>query len=151
MARIPGTNISAPVLPWDDADIYPTHHAKYGKGGFRSVATLDERDSITDMRKENGMFVYVIENETLYVYKIVDDIGSWIEWSGGSSGSTYQEYNFPSSSTVWNIPHNLGLYPSVITVDSSREEIFGKVEYTDSNNIKITFSEAVSGKAFINY
>jgi hypothetical protein len=37
MANIQGTNVAAPVVPFTTEDIYATHDAKYGKGGYRSV------------------------------------------------------------------------------------------------------------------
>lgn len=59
MANIKGTNVASPVVPFTEQDIYPTHEAKYGKGGFRTCATLEEMNSIPTPRREEGMFVYV--------------------------------------------------------------------------------------------
>ncbi len=144
-----GTNVSSPIVPFTSDDEFPTHDAKYGKGGFRAVATTAERDAITTYRKDPGMFVYVIEEQKLYVYRN----NAWVEWSsgGGGGGSTHQAITFSSPNTTWTINHNLGLYPSVTTVDSSGDVIIGEVSYTNNNTIVITFSEAVSGKAFLNY
>lgn len=50
-------------------------------------------------------------------------------------------------STVWNIPHNLGRYPSVSTIDSSGNLMYGAVQYTSLNTITITFGAAISGSA----
>ncbi len=150
MSDILGTNISSPIVPFTTDDEFPTHDAKYGKGGFRAVATIAERDAITDYRKDPGMFVYVIATEKLYVYKN----NTWVEWSGsggGSGGSTSQVFEFPTPETEWTISHNLGIYPSVQTVDSENEMVIGEIKYTNNNTIIITFSEAVSGKAYINY
>ena len=36
------------------------------RGGFRTVTTITERDSILSDRQKNGMLVYVTENGTLY-------------------------------------------------------------------------------------
>lgn len=147
MSNIAGTNVSSPIVPFTTDDQFPTHDAKYGKGGFRSVATTAERDAITTDRKEPGMFVYVVENEKLYVYKN----NAWVEWLSGGGGSGISEvYTFSTAATTWTITHNLGLYPSVTTVDSNKELIVGRVRYTDNNTITITFSEAVSGYAYLN-
>jgi hypothetical protein len=147
--NILGTNVSSPIVPFTTADEFPTHDAKYGKGGFRAVATIEERDAITTYRKDPGMFVYVIATEKLYVYK--ND--TWVEWSsGGGGGSSISDvYEFDTAATTWTIEHhNLGLYPSVTTVNDSGEVIIGEVRYTSNNVIRIDFSEEVSGKAFIN-
>lgn len=154
-----GTPVSSQIVPWDDRDTFPTHVAKYGKGGFRSVETLEKLDEITIYRREFGMFVYVRSNNTVYVYKKEneetegDDVeqipGIWVPWSGGGD-SVYQVHEFPDPLNEWDIPHYLGMFPSVTTIDQDSERIFGEVKYIDSNNIKISFSDPVSGKAFLN-
>jgi len=59
MAIIKGHPVHAPIVPGTDTDIYPTHEAIYGKGGWRSVASNTERDSIPVARRELGMIVVV--------------------------------------------------------------------------------------------
>ena len=61
---IRGTNIADPIVPYTTADNIPTHYAKYGKGGFRTVENIVERDNIPLERREDGMLVYVITDET---------------------------------------------------------------------------------------
>jgi hypothetical protein len=51
---------------------------------------------------------------------------------------------------VWTIVHNLNKHPSVTVVDSSNSEIEGDVVYNNSNELKITFSGAFSGVAYLN-
>jgi len=154
MSNILGTNVSSPIVPFTTADTFPTHCAEYGKGGFRSVATIADRDAIPEDRREIGMFVLVLDdgngNNKLYIYR---GSNTWGEWSSGGGGGerTSIPYEFSTASTTWTIQHGLNLYPSVTTVDSDGYVIIGEVRYTDSNNIVITFSEAVSGKAYINY
>lgn len=76
MSNIPGTNVSAPVVPFDTADTFPTHDAQYGKGGYRSVATAALRDAIPDARKTEGMRVRVTADPT------PSNNGDW-DWFGG--------------------------------------------------------------------
>lgn len=70
-----GTNVAAPVVPFNEYDIFPTHYAKYGRGGWRSVSTKDELKDIAPSRLEYGMVVYVETEDVAYVYtrKISDD------------------------------------------------------------------------------
>ncbi len=37
-----GTNVSATIKPFTDADNFPTHEAIYGKGGYISVDAIDD-------------------------------------------------------------------------------------------------------------
>lgn len=50
----------------------------------------------------------------------------------------------------WSIAHNLGKMPSVTIVDSSGTQVIGEVQYTDLNNLTLSFSAAFAGKAYLN-
>lgn len=63
-----GTNVAAPVVPFSTQDIFPTHYAQYGKGGWRSVSTKDDLRDIPSARLEYGMVVYVETEDVAYVY-----------------------------------------------------------------------------------
>lgn len=54
------------------------------------------------------------------------------------------------ASDVWEIKHDLNKYPSVTTVDSADSIVIGDVTYIDENNVRLTFSGAFSGKAYLN-
>ena len=83
MAKIPGLNISAPVVPSQDSDTYPSHRAIYGHGGWREVASIADRDAIPAARREAGMAVYITAEHTLYVLN--DDLTTWTEFKSKSS------------------------------------------------------------------
>ena len=71
MAELKGTNLAAGIVPFTDKDTFPTHYSQYGKGGYRTVQTLEERDSISEERKEIGMLCYVIEDPNgTHTYKL---------------------------------------------------------------------------------
>ena len=55
-----------------------------------------------------------------------------------------------SASSTWTVTHNLNKFPSVTIVDSNEEQIFGVVDYQSANTIVLTFSDAISGKAYLN-
>ena len=67
MAALQGTILASKIVPTDSLDDYATHEDKYGRGGHRSVDTLEERDNITTPRRKEGMTVYVKENKTKYI------------------------------------------------------------------------------------
>ena len=67
MAKLQGTILASKIVPTDSLDTYATHEDKYGRGGHRSVDTLEERDNITTPRRKEGMTVYVKENKTKYI------------------------------------------------------------------------------------
>ena len=45
---------------------YPTHIDSLGKGGYMSMPTLSDRNSIPTLRRKLGMLVYVQANDSLY-------------------------------------------------------------------------------------
>lgn len=53
------------------------------------------------------------------------------------------------ASSIWNITHNLGFYPNITVVDSAGTVLEGDLEYIDLNNIRVTFSAAFSGNAYL--
>lgn len=90
MANINGTNLAAPIVPFTTNDTFPTHYAKYGKGGYRTVATITERDGIFTALREEGMEVYVVE--TSKKYALVGGISNtnWVERISNVAGSNTQ-------------------------------------------------------------
>jgi hypothetical protein len=48
------------------------------------------------------------------------------------------------------VVHNLGKNPSVSIVDTNDQEVFAQVDYIDTNSLTITFTQAFSGKAYMN-
>lgn len=54
----------------------------------------------------------------------------------------------PIPYSVWNITHTRNGHPSV-TIYSGTDEIIGLVTYTSASTLTITFSEAVSGVAYL--
>lgn len=91
-----GTNISAPIVPYTDRDTYPTHEAIYGKGGWKSVRTVEDLKAIPEGRLEDGCIVRITE-------------------PGGSSGAAEFYYD---SSIISGTP-----IPSSIT-DPIEKEVF---------------------------
>lgn len=59
-----GTNVASPIVPFTSDDSFPTHLAEFGKGGFRTVETIEDRNAIPSERKEAGMLVYVINDDS---------------------------------------------------------------------------------------
>lgn len=82
--------VSGFISPSDDTDVYPAHTEEWGRGGYRTVADLTDRDAITTERRLEGMLVNVIATGT--VYQLVGGIANtdWAEFSsgGGNTGTS---------------------------------------------------------------
>ena len=59
------------------------------------------------------------------------------------------EFVQSTPSTVWIITHNMGMNPNVRTEDLSGGDIVGIIDYIDNNRVKIYFSVAIAGKAYL--
>ena len=77
MSSIKGTNVLAPVVPFDTTDSHASHEARYGRGGYRSVADIAERDAIPQLRREAGMLVWVIDTQK--AWRLNDNLTTWTE------------------------------------------------------------------------
>lgn len=78
-------NILGTIAPLNTEDTYPTHWAKYGKGGYVSVPN---KEDIPVSRLENGMRIY--ETETG---------GEWLVEEGSPGVYTFSPYS-PSGGSI---------------------------------------------------
>jgi hypothetical protein len=51
---------------------------------------------------------------------------------------------------TWSITHNLQKFPSVTVVDSAGSKVTGEVDYTDINNLTVSFTAEFGGIAYLN-
>ena len=91
-----------------------------------------------------------VENDTALL-KVGDGSTSWNSLSYVSVDKSQVSYEHTQSSTsnTWSIAHNLDFYPTVQIFDSASNLVEGAVSHTDANNLTITFSAAISGKAYL--
>lgn len=105
MTELKGTNVAATVVPFTSDDKYATHDAAYGKGGFRSVATIAERDAIPVDRKTEGMVVRVQADKKHYVW----ESNAWAEWLPKGNVTVDTSLNINSNNAVSNKAVTTGL------------------------------------------
>lgn len=67
MASINGTNVAAPVRPFDDNDTFATAFADEIKGGLHSVDLLADLYDIPEQRREVGMVVTVRSDNSMHM------------------------------------------------------------------------------------
>jgi hypothetical protein len=65
---------------------------------------------------------------------------------------SYLNHNYTQgvASNSWLIVHSLSKNPSVTVIDSSGSQVEGEVQYIDENTLRINFSAAFSGNAYLN-
>lgn len=92
MTKILGTNLAAPIVPFDSSDTYPTHDSIYGKGGKVEVPTLQARDAILLERRRAGMIATITddpEEENNGPWELLTDLTTWrdFNWRSGLLGA----------------------------------------------------------------
>lgn len=66
--------------------------------------------------------------------------------SSGNAGYTFVQQ---TASTIWTINHNLGFVPNVFVLDGNGVEMIGSINSTNASTTVISFSQAVSGTAYL--
>lgn len=89
-----GTPVTAPITPGrDDANVWPTHFAKYGKGGFEVVDTIQDRDLIAKERRDGkAVLVRVGADGEPALFEYSNDTWNPIDLGDGIS-STNMTFN----------------------------------------------------------
>ena len=137
MANIKGTNIGAPIVPFTDQDIYATHEARYGKGGYRTCETIDEMNRIPAARLEEGMMVYVINDPSgLHTYQYIG--GKWVRNRVGLGIPIYNQQYIEDV----GIDPKEDTYISIPDISDLHGDITGKTYTTTGNGnyVDILFS-----------
>jgi len=138
---IKGHNISGPIVPFDIKDMFPTHEAIYGKGGWRSVETITERNAIPFRRREAGMVVYVFDIDKTFVLRgaTINDISNsaWKEFMTSTEDGYIRFIMEPNTSQYVNII-NSTLYKSASVdyiVTRSGQTMYGTLKLSLTENL----------------
>lgn len=129
--NLQGTNIISMIVPTNHADTYATHDSFYGKGGWREVNTLAERDAIPQERRRQGMVVFVKETFKAYILKNSIYNGGWVP--------------FPATEDVSDII-NEAIFEGKIEIDltayATKAEVYEKFEkYYESAKVDSLLEE----------
>jgi hypothetical protein len=65
------------------------------------------------------------------------------------SGPEGKSFHITPPQTVWTLVHDLSFMPNVTTTDENGQEILGTVVYVSDTLITVTFSQPVSGWAYL--
>lgn len=109
------------------------------KGGYKTVATIDDRDNLPEELKENLMLIAVEADST--IYQLVD--GDWIEFELGvkiddttaTTGTTYSSEKIENTVKGINIGNGTGVgsITQKISTSNYSHTTVGKVEFTNGS------------------
>jgi hypothetical protein len=121
------------------SDTNTTYDLDSVQNGPNSDIRLIGSDSTTDIvTLEAGTNVTLTNRGNNILIDVVD------------MGDKNYVHDQPVASITWTVQHNLDKFPSCTMVLSTGQQGYGDVNFIDENNLTITFSGAVSGKAYIN-
>lgn len=78
--------LTGKIAPTSDLDTYPVTDPQYGLGGLRSVATTTARDGISYERREQGMMVYVLDDQNFYALVGGTSNSDWVLFTPSGLG-----------------------------------------------------------------
>lgn len=137
-------------------DTYATHDELFGKGGYRTVNTLLERNNIPIDRRKSGMLVYVLEDGNRY--KLENDLTTWtidfptkatvspeskllnanLEWttmtvgSGGHSANVYlSDDTSITNSSYKSLSYTPSMTEAIKTIIVNNNEVLGQTYIFD--------------------
>ena len=117
------------VKPKNNGD-FPIVEANDIKGGYYSVASIEERDKIPSGRRQPGMLCYVLGDK---IYKLNDDLNTWNELKTGGGGGEVVESN-----NIWigtQPPTEDGYKLWIDISDESLDETFSSAVINEFKNI----------------
>lgn len=99
-----------------------------------------------------------LEDELNYIRSIIRELKGTVAYDTLSSNNIEQLALFQGgythtqsvASSVWTITHTLNKTPNVIIFDDEFNQIFADVKSLNVNTTRITFSEPLTGTAFLN-
>lgn len=159
MTVIAGTQIGAPIVPTDTGDTFPTHNPQYGLGGYRSVDLLTDRYSIPANRLEEGMMVYVKEDQGTYQLlpgaTYPTDSGDWQLLDVGTAPTLMLAYNGGGLGLGRTITANNGAVEIVVPDNANNSAL--RLENNDITNdpntleiVDVTLGNSISLSKTVN-
>lgn len=133
------------------------YQSKWNLGDFTTV--LDEEYGVSLMEQileveetcDNTGYAVIptfgIPEKT--IAEAVGSSGGENSGNGGGGDITYIHTQM-TAAKIWTVTHNLGKFPSVSVVDSAGSAVIGDVEYLDKDCVRISFSAAFGGHAYLN-
>lgn len=136
------------IILTEDSDEIFFYDLNRRLSAYKKKDTFMSREEAEDWLSENdcsGQIFSVHEENKCNLYVVNYDN----QLEKVESSSPCIEYVQEVPSNKWEITHNLNSYPVVTTMDSLGNLILGETVYLDNNSLVVTFSEIVSGKAYI--
>src|ERR1700722_73528 len=116
--------------------------------GPNDTIVIENDEPIVSVIEKANQNVVVVEENNPFV--AIVNIGTPGPEGKSGSGDLHFVYTQGSAESIWEITHNLGKFPSVSAEDTAGGNLEGTVEYISENKLKVIYSAATGGKAYLN-
>lgn len=112
---------------------------------YRATTPFDRIDCDVEHTSTNSITLRFLAAPAANAYVCNVILGS----PASIAGSNNYVHNQSVAAATWLIDHNLNFYPNVTVVDSSGDQVEGTVTYTTLNQVRVMFSAAFAGLAYL--
>ena len=130
---------------WDLGDFVTVFDEEYHITMIEQVIEVEE-----DMGESGYSVIPTFGIPEKSISEKMSDSGSGESYGGGGASDLTYIHTQMTAASVWKIEHNLSKFPSVSVVDSAGSVVVGECTYVDKDNIKLVFSSAFAGYAYLN-
>lgn len=138
------------ITLYDYGALNPIYDTPTAPSALNAVSTITQ-DDIDDWNESFANMVTAVAvtgTSTKTITLTQQDLGTLTaQWTDIDKNYVHDQQVAAAS---WVVAHNLGRYASTSIVDTANDEVVGSVHYDSTNQITITFSSPISGKAYIN-
>jgi hypothetical protein len=93
--------------------------------------------------------VVTVDGTGITRFRTLSELSTDLSIATGSSDANFiHDQSTPSA--TWTIIHGLNKRASITVVDTAGTVIVGQIDYTDDNNVVLTFNNSFSGYAYFN-
>lgn len=136
MAKIRGTTgVSATIAPASDTSKFPATSEQWHKGGFKSFATIAERDGMLPSYRKDGMHCYIVE--TNEYFRWAEAQSSWVRVSLAQGASTAGLENL-ATKTQLEAKLDKTQFESEKANFATRTEIANKLDRSELSELDLT-------------
>ena len=137
MAKIRGTTgVSATIAPASDTSKFPATSEQWHKGGFKSFATIAERDAMLASYRKDGMHCYIVE--TNEYYRWAEAQSSWVRVILAQGGTSPESLENLATMTQLEYKLDKVQFESEKANFATKTEIANKLDRSELSELDLT-------------
>ena len=137
MAKIRGTTgVSATIAPASDTSKFPATSEQWHKGGFKSFATIAERDAMLPAYRKDGMHCYIVETNEYFRWSEAQN--DWVRVILAQGGISPESLENLATMTQLEYKLDKVQFESEKANFATRTEIANKLDRSELSELDLT-------------